>query len=174
MAEVELFSASLAPFGLRPVFFSGCPVACAQAKAAIKGIHTYSIDKSIERTLFDIKSWREGLGVAAVDALNNDLTRPYTPKGPFKAVVTLREGDKTAVKIARRWGFEHQAARIFFEAPDIHRLYRDLIRLCYLTPFIERCLPFGLLACYNLLGRIGLNWVRRQIKGNPVIPWAPV
>ena len=28
LAEVELFSASLSPFGLKPLFFSGCPVAC--------------------------------------------------------------------------------------------------------------------------------------------------
>ncbi len=32
LAEVELFSASLAPYGVRPIFFSGCPIACSQGQ----------------------------------------------------------------------------------------------------------------------------------------------
>ena len=45
LTELELFSASLAPFGIGPVFFSGCPVACAQACERIPGIYTVAIDK---------------------------------------------------------------------------------------------------------------------------------
>ena len=46
LSELELFAASLAPYGVKPIFFSGCPTACAQARAAIKKIDSYPIDKS--------------------------------------------------------------------------------------------------------------------------------
>ncbi|MBU2550030.1 MAG: M55 family metallopeptidase, partial [Proteobacteria bacterium] len=46
LTEAELFSASLAPYGLRPLFFSGCPTACSQAEAALPGLQTLAIDKS--------------------------------------------------------------------------------------------------------------------------------
>ncbi|MFZ0612130.1 MAG: M55 family metallopeptidase, partial [Desulfobacterales bacterium] len=42
--EVYLFAGSLAPWGVRPVFFSGCPVACNQARDIIPAIGTYLID----------------------------------------------------------------------------------------------------------------------------------
>ena len=54
---------------------------------------------------------------------------------------------------------------IFLHAADIHQLYGDLIKLCYLTPFRERILPVALLL-NNLKGRIGLSWVRRRLIGN--------
>jgi hypothetical protein len=38
-----------------------------------------------------------------------------------------------------------------------------LIPICYLTPLLEKMLPVCLFA-YNLWGRIGLSWVRRQIN----------
>jgi hypothetical protein len=100
---------------------------------------------------------------AALDSLNNVATEPYTVSGPFKAEVTLRGGESAAQKLSRRWGFDQAGARIFIEAADIHELYRDLIKLCYLTPLTERILPFGLFL-YNLTGRLGLEWVRRRLK----------
>jgi D-amino peptidase len=52
LAEVELFASALAPFGVRPIFFTGCPLVCEQARAAIPNIFTYSIYKeAIEFTL---------------------------------------------------------------------------------------------------------------------------
>ena len=169
LAEVELFSASLAPFGVRPIFFSGCPTACAQARAAIKKIDSYPIDKSAGPELFDAASWRSGLVSGALNSLNNGATEPYTPPGPFKAEVTWRGGDIAAQKLARRWGFDQESARIFVEAADIHELYRDLIRLCYLTPLTVRILPFGLFL-YNLTGRLGLAWARRRLKKDKYLP----
>jgi D-aminopeptidase len=169
LAEVELFSASLAPFGVRPIFFSGCPTACAQARAAIKKIDSYPIDKSAGPELFDAASWRSGLVSGALNSLNNGATEPYTPSGPFKAEVTWRGGDIAAQKLARRWGFDQEGARIFVEAADIHELYRDLIRLCYLTPLTVRILPFGLFL-YNLTGRLGLAWARRRLKKDKYLP----
>jgi len=163
MSEVELFSASLAPHGLRPIFFSGCPVACHQARTAIRMINVYPIDKTTGPQNFDADSWQTGLVTAAVESLNNLSTEPYRPAGPFNAVITMRDGELTAQKISRRWGFRHQGARIFIDTDDIHQLYRDLIRLCYLTPLIEKMIPYCLLL-YNLWGRIGLAWVRRNAR----------
>jgi hypothetical protein len=48
-------------------------------------------------------------------------------------------------------------------AKDIHDLYAALIRLCYLTPLTQRTLPVSL-ALFNLIGRLGRWWVRRQLK----------
>jgi D-amino peptidase len=169
LAEVELFSASLAPHGVRPIFFSGCPVACAQARDAVSAIYTYSIDKSLSLAQIDADSWRSGLVSSAVDSLNNEATEPYTPPGPFKAEVTMRSGESTAQKLARRWGFDQVDGRIFIEAADIHELYMDLIRLCYLTPLTEKLLPFGLFL-YNLTGRLGLSWVRQRLKKGKYLP----
>jgi hypothetical protein len=163
MSEVELFSASLAPHGLRPIFFSGCPVACLQAQAAIRMINVYPIDKTTGPQNFDADSWQAGLVTAAVESLNNLSTEPYRPAGPFNAVITMRDGELTAQKISQRWSFRHQGARIFIDTDDIHQLYRDLIRLCYLTPLIEKMMPYCLLL-YNLWGRIGLAWVRRGFR----------
>ncbi len=169
LAEVELFAASLAPYGVRPIFFSGCPTACAQARAAIRKIDSYPIDKSVGPELFDAYSWRSGLVSAALDSLNNIATEPHRPSGPFTAEVTMRGGENAAQKLARRWGFQQAGARIFIEAADIQRLYRDLIKLCYLTPVTEKMLPFGLFL-YNLTGRFGLGWVRRRLKKNEDLP----
>jgi D-aminopeptidase len=169
LAEVELFSASLAPYGVRPIFFSGCPTACAQARAAIKKIDSYAIDKSVGPELFDADLWRSGLVSGALNSLNNLATEPYTPSGPFQAEVTWRGKDIAAQKLARRWGFYQDGARIFIEAADIHELYKDLIKLCYLTPLTARILPFGLFL-YNLTGRLGLAWARRRLKKYNYLP----
>jgi D-aminopeptidase len=96
MAEIELFSASLAPFGIRPIFFSGCPVACEQARQTISGIDVYPIDKSPAPKDFDKQLWRAGLGQAAAESLKNESTTTYTPKGPFSAVIHMRDGEKVA------------------------------------------------------------------------------
>ena len=33
LAEIQLFASSLAPWGLKPIFFSGCPVACSRPRS---------------------------------------------------------------------------------------------------------------------------------------------
>jgi D-aminopeptidase len=163
MAEIELFSAALAPFGIRPIFFSGCPTACKQARQTIADIEVYPIDKSADPQKFDKQLWRSGLGQAAAESLNNESTEEYIPKGPFSAVVHMRDGEKEAYRIAKRWGFRCEHNRIFINTEDIHQLYLNLIRICYLTPIIERILPVSLFL-YNLWGRVGLAWLRRKIK----------
>ena len=163
MAEVELFAASLAPFRVRPVFFSGCPVACEQAGAAIQHISLYPIEKSMGAGQFNAVAWRSGLAEAAVRSLSNDRVMPYRPEGPLRTVVKMRAGSAAARKIAVRWNLNCSGNRIMFNAPDMQTLYLDLIRICYLTPLVEKTLPFCLMA-YNLWGRLGLAWVRRQLR----------
>ena len=163
MAEIELFSASLAPLGIRPIFFSGCPLACKQAQQSIANIDVYPIDKSPGAEKFEKELWRDGLGHAAAESLKNESTVPYTPGGPFNAVIYMRDGEKAAVRIAKRWGFRHADNRIFIKSDDIHLLYLHLVRICYLTPMIERILPAALLI-YNLWGQIGQIRARRKLK----------
>jgi len=163
MAEIELFASALAPFGIRPIFFSGCPVACEQAGAVVDNMALYPIDKKAGAERFDVESWRSGLAQTAVESLANDLSVPYQPDGPMQALVTMRAGEATASKIANRWKLDYQNYQILIKAAHIRELYMALIRICYLTPLVEKILPACLFA-YNLWGRLGLAWVRRQIK----------
>ena len=163
VSEVELFSASLAPYDVRPLFFSGCPIACAEAKEVIKGIECYPIDKTRGQREFNVDAWRTGLKKTAVQSLDNMAMEPYLPKGPYETVVIMRDGEKAARRIAMRWDFDCKGARISFLASDFNELYRNLIRLCYLTPLLERILPLALLL-HRLQGYIGLAMVRRHVK----------
>jgi len=163
MSEIELFSASLAPYGIRPIFFSGCPVACAEASKVIRGIDVYPIDKTGGREGFAVGAWRAGLGRAAAESLSNLKTEPYSPKGPFEAILTMRDGEYQARELATRWGLAYEGPEIFIETPDIQQLYEGLIKLCYLTPFTEKALPFALVL-HKLVGRYGLAMVRRRLK----------
>jgi len=163
MAEIELFAAALAPFGIRPILFSGCPVACEQAGAVIDNLTLYPIEKTIGVEHFDVGEWRSGLARSVVESLENDLSVPYQPDGPMQALVTMRDGESAARKIARRWKLDYQNDHILINAAHIRELYMALIQICYLTPLVVKMLPACLFA-YNLWGRIGLAWVRRQMK----------
>lgn len=163
LPEVVLFAASLAPYRLRPIFFSGCPVACSQAGENIAGIDTFPIDKSQGPEGFDAPRWRQAMAAAAAASLQNRSAAAVVPESPLTATATMRDGEPVARKLARRWGFECRGRDILIRADSIHSLYRDLIRLCYLTPPAERLLPLAL-ALFNLQGRLGLAWLRRQLK----------
>ncbi len=163
LPEIQLFASSLAPWGLKPIFFSACPVACRQARASIKDISVYPIDKSVGQQRFDVAAWRSGLQQAAVRALGNNLTTPCEPEGPMRVMVKMRTGSSAARKMAKRWGLVCRGDQIVIDAANIHDVYRHLIRICYLTPALEKILPLGL-GIYNLWGMIGLAWVRRRIK----------
>jgi len=167
LAEIQLFAASLAPFGLKPIFFSGCPTACRQAREHIEGLTVYPIDKSVKPPLFDASGWRRGLQQAAVGALSNTQTALYEPAGPIHVTAKLRTGSIEAVKIARRWGLTCRGGRIVIDALDIHEVYLHLIRVCYLTPATETILPIGL-GLYRLWGRLGLAWVRHSLRRSKI------
>jgi D-amino peptidase len=166
LAEVELFSAALAPFGMRPIFFSGCPVACAQARERIPGMHTVSINKQMPLGAFNAGAWRRELARGAVTALKANAPDPYKPVGPLRAVIRIRHGAAVAARMADPWGFERHGATVILRASHIHSLYDRLIRLCYLSPLTLKAMPLSL-AWSNSIGRLGLVWARRQLKRRP-------
>jgi len=157
MSEAQLFSASLAPFGIVPLFFSGCPEACDHVTTTIKGISCLSIDKFSRQRPFDAVSWRKKLATKAALATEKTETCVHNPPGPFHAVVTMREGKKAARKIAAQWNFTQKGADLHLDAINLQELYVMLINLAYLTPFTQKILPLGL-PLYNKIGKLGRLW----------------
>ena len=169
MPEVALFASILAPYGVRPVFFSGCPMACQQAVQAIPGITTWPIDKKNGPEQFDRSSWRNGLARKAVDSLSNNTPRPLDGNGPFRVEVVFRDGPRVAQKIARRWQLEQAGNAMRFEVENLPELFIRLSHICYLVPALLPLLPVGL-PLYNMMGRIGLTWVRHRLRHRHTSP----
>ena len=163
LPEVALFAALLAPYGIRPVFFSGCPDACRQAAAEIPGITTYPIHKANGPQYVDVCAWRRDLACKSVEALSNETTRPVTGSGPFDVRVVFREGADAARKAARRWGLSREGRTVRFTVVDLRELFMVLSRICYLVPALQPVLPLAL-GLQNAKGRLGLAWVRRQLR----------
>ena len=164
MAEVELFAASLAPYGVQPLFFTGCPVACNQARAAISGIATFAAPKPFPDSVSGLKKWRQALAQAAAGALDAKTPpRPFLPPGPFRAEIHFRDGTAAARQVQARWNLERIGNTLLLEADTINRLYADLIKICYLTPLIEKILPVALLF-YRMLGIAGITWVKSRLR----------
>lgn len=160
VSEVELFAAAL---GLPPVFFSGCPVACRQAADRISGIGIYPIEKIAGSRPLGAVSWRRGLAAAVVKSLEQPRTDRFNTTGPLSVVVTFRDGAPAARKMARRWGMKCRGADIYLEAEDMRALYKQMVRICFLTPFIEKTAPVSL-PLSNLRGALGLMWARRRLR----------
>jgi D-aminopeptidase len=166
LPEVALFAALLAPYGIRPVFFSGCLDACRQAAAEIPGITTFPIDKTNGPHDFDAVAWRRELARKAVQALSNETPRPVAGKGPFNVRVAFREGEGAARQAARRWGLKQEGQAVRFRVDDLQTLFMVLSRICYLLPALLPILPLAL-RLQNAKGRLGLAWVRRQLRHTP-------
>jgi D-amino peptidase len=160
LPEVALFASSLAPFGLRPLFFSGCPIACAQARQLIPGIGTIAIDKRTPLSSFDAAAWRRQLAEGAVASLGRRAPAPFSLTGPMHARLTMRGGARAARQIQRRWQLSRHGDQVRIEAENIHVLYLKLIQVCYLTPMLAKMLPLSLIV-YRSLGRLGLAWAER-------------
>ena len=160
MAEAELFSASMAPYLVRPIFISGCPVTCRQAEERIPGIGTWAIEKNQGPGSFDVSAWRSGLARAAAKSLCDNRTAIHRPEGPFRVLATMRDGVSEAARLSKRWGLGNSGDTIEINSPDMASLYLSLIRLCYLTPVIEKMLPAAL-TLFNVMGYAGLRWVRK-------------
>ena len=152
-SELELFASVLAPFDLKPLFFSGCPIACDQARTAIPGIQTYEIDKAGDRIDFNDDSWRSGLARSAAEALQVKGTKCTDPRGLFQ--VEMQMHDRTAAaRAAKSWRCDFDGDSIRFSSPDAADLFLKLIRLCYFSQLTVRFLGPGLFL-YRLLGRLG-------------------
>jgi D-amino peptidase len=162
LSEAELFAAVLSSWGLSPLFFSGCAVACAHAKKKIPGIQTFASPAVRSPDFKQHLKWRRDLGNQAVRSLAAG-TAPFSLNGPFHADVTMRDGNRAARRIARNWGHSRKNNRIYFTADTIEALYLELIKAAFLTPVMTRFLPAAL-AIYRLIGRTGLKWAGRQIK----------
>lgn len=164
LSEVELFSAVLAPYGIRPLFFSGCPVACNQARNALPGIVTFAMPKPTPPDPGTLENLRRDLARAAVIALEND-TPPtsFSPRGPFYTQIRFRDGTAAARRVAAHWHLKRAGNAILLEAPTMQHLYADLIRICYLTPLVQAFLPLGL-AVHRALGIVGLAWARQRLS----------
>ena len=161
VGEVELFASALAPFGLTPLFFSGCPVACRHASTALPGIVTFPIDKTKR---FDPERWRNGLAQKAVAALGKPGGKIRRSSKKLDIVMTMRGGKSEARKIAHRWKLTADADVVRFTASDLNDLFMKLIRICYLTPLLAKVARFTL-PLYNLYGAIGIRWVFLRKRG---------
>ena len=160
VSELELFAGSLAPFGIRPVFFSGCPVACEHAANAVPGMNICAIDKS--SASFNTKSWRKHCAGSAAEALNNTDAFPYNPEGPFKIEASFRGGIREAESIARRWKLKREADHVIFSASGMPELFSRLIDIAYFTPLTRAVAPFAL-PFYNMYGHAGIRWARKKL-----------
>ncbi|MBN2535948.1 MAG: M55 family metallopeptidase [Spirochaetales bacterium] len=163
LGEAELLSMVLAPYGIVPLFFSGGPIACAEAACAIPSIQTYSIDKNIKLKDFDKHTWRDGLKKASVASLFNNKAVPFTREGPFKVVLTMRDGPEAARKTGEKWHLPSCDDRVMIESGTALLLFQLLIKIAYLHPFLEKILPLAL-PLFHIYGKLGLNWVRKQLK----------
>ena len=164
LTEVELFAASLAPYGIRPLFFTGCPVACSQARTAIPGIVTFTVPKPFPEDRAARQRWRQSLAGSATAALAiKNPPSPFLPPGPFRAEVRFRDGTAPARQVEARWHLKRAGNTILFEADTMAQLYDELIKIAYLTPLARRCLPLGLIL-HRLLGIAGITWVRSRLR----------
>ncbi len=161
VSEAQLFSAALAPYGIPPLFFSGCTVACDHTAKTIPGVHCFPIPKKGKKASpEEVRRWRKQLAQEAVQALSFGREHPYNPPGPFHAVVTMTHR-KAARQIANQWGYGRKGAELHLNAPNLLILFQDLVRLAFLTPLGQRLIPLGL-PLYHLMGRAGMAWVQKQ------------
>ncbi|MCG8616839.1 MAG: M55 family metallopeptidase [Desulfobacterales bacterium] len=159
VSEGQLFSAALSGSGIPPLFFSGCPDACAHTRMVLPDVSTFAIDKF--HPDFHAGEWRKQLAETAVRALDNREARPYNPSGPFEAVVTMAGGKPMARRLAGRWGYPNHGSNVYLRVRDYAELYRKLARLVFLSPVAERMIPV-LLPLYHLMGHAGLYWAKKK------------
>ena len=160
VTELQLFASSLFRYKIKPLFFSGCPVACSEAEEDIQCINVFPVVKD-NSGFIDKDICRRGLADAAADSLRNDSTSPYIMHPPYNIDLKMRDGQKAAEKTARRWRVGQRDGIISLAAENFDDLYRQLISITYLTPMLEKITPAAL-ALFNLYGKTGLSIVRRK------------
>lgn len=109
----------------------------------------------------DLARWRATLAEAVVDSLRRwPPPPPFIVEGPCTAEVVFGSS-REAARHASPWGFPRQGAVVTITGNDFLAFYWNLVRLAYFTPlaFAARRLSLRLGA---LVGRLTLDWVRRQ------------
>lgn len=161
LPEIELFAGMLSLFGVKPLFYSGCPVACAEALSLIPGLQTYEADKFSEIKPFDPVSWRNGLSESIKQAMNNEAPQ-YTPySGEYQVELTMRDGVEAAHAVGRSWKLAHSGNIVRFSAKNLEECYSKLMLVSYLKPYLEPIAPAAL-GAYNAYARMGLVWARKR------------
>lgn len=158
--EAELFASSTYKYNISPIFLSGCPDACIQAKNVIPNLETFSISKPLTSSVEDI---REKLSIAAVKAINNDVAVPFIMESPYSVKIKMRDGNKVANRLRKLWHLSGKGDIVEFHANNFEKLYRQLINLAYLHPIIRNKTQLALNA-FNIWGRISLEWARHKAK----------
>lgn len=152
LTEAELFASSVAQAGLKPIFFSGCPVACEQTSKKINNIHTHAITNKSNP-----EAQRKMLAISAAKALNNTSVLPHTPEGPFYTELELKCSPEKTRQIAKKWNLESKDNKIIIQTCTIAELYRTLINIAYLTPFISKS-PEIFTRAFAIFGRFSQLW----------------
>lgn len=156
LSEAELFASSVADAGLIPVFFSGCPTACKQAKQSLRDITTFAVSKPLNTDIQDIRSQ---LATAALNAVKNQAATVFRPKGPFRTRVKMRGGIRATEKAARLWQLKIVDDYIQFDSADMSQLYQTLIQMAYLHPAaLSNLRPW--VGAFKAFGRLSLFWSR--------------
>lgn len=158
ISEAELFSAVLVPFGLVPLFFSGCPAACAHVENRMNPIQTFPITPSDKKNETARVLWRRQLAESVSQSLSHSRTMPFQLSGPFDIDIRFRHIG-LAAKRSKQWGLRRSENTIFFSARTIEELYQQIIAVVYLSPAMAKGLPW-LLPVYNLGARFGLTLAR--------------
>ncbi len=160
LTEAELFAASVAGEGLRPAFFSGCSVACAQVLRAMPTIATVVVDKPLRD---EPSAVRKKLGKTAVAALDLKDLRPFSDVKGGLVSLQWRDGLASLRKLARKWELPEPDAtgRLSFSVENLNQAYQKLIALAYLKPLWQRHLRLAL-AIFNLWGRANLKWAQAR------------
>ncbi len=160
LTEAELFAVSVAGYGLKPAFFSGCPQACRQAGDVMPWLTCVEVPKndceSRERV-------RDKLYAGAVKALNEETPQIFSPPGMVNVELKMRDGARAAEKLAKLWKLQVSDDKLKFSAENLQEVYRVLINLAYLTPFWRKNLNAGL-GFFNFWGRITHLWARFRRK----------
>ncbi|RCK78685.1 MAG: D-aminopeptidase dipeptide-binding protein DppA [Candidatus Ozemobacter sibiricus] len=109
----------------------------------------------------DLARWRATLAEAVIDSLRRwPPPPPFIVEGSCSAEVVFGSS-REAARHAAPWGFPRRGAVVTITGNDFLAFYWNLVRLAYFTPlaFAARRLSLRLGA---LVGRLTLDWVRRQ------------
>jgi D-amino peptidase len=163
ISEIQLFSAALSVQGIKSLFFSGCPVACRYASQSLPWLKTHPIDTSNNLKKYKSSLWRKSLAEKAVLSLKNKTAKVYNQHGPFAVQMKMRDGEKAARLIAKRWNLVFENDTILFNADNMRDVYVKLAQWLYLTPFLLKILSVALVI-NNVVGKFGIIWAYKVCK----------